>query len=290
MGLVSTLTILALGVVITALTSLTLTGTGIAAAMLIGAYVAGLVAVRANAPVTRNTDGIAAMTHDDATLTALVTGGLLVLLSTLFARNSASRLIGTATDMLGNVASTAASAAGAAGNQAIQSGGLQNLLSGVNQQDVVDLIAEGSPNLNETQVQAAANVVSGIFRRAQYDLGNVDPANITDFASARVNAIKNALTGEPFVTRLQRQGLSAAQAREVQATITNQVNRLEQQATRLAQTAEAPARTAARNTGLAWLLSAGLTLLLAVLGACNAATNATARRVVELPHPGAPRH
>ena len=75
MGLVSTLTIIALGTVITALTGLTLTGTGIQAgiwtaiAALVGAYVAGLTAVRASAPSTRNTDGIAAMTHDDATLT-----------------------------------------------------------------------------------------------------------------------------------------------------------------------------------------------------------------------------
>ncbi|MCD0159637.1 hypothetical protein IHN57_20510, partial [Deinococcus sp. 6GRE01] len=72
MGLVTTFTIIALGTVITALTGLTLSGVGIAAAIwsgiaaLVGAYVAGLTAVRAAAPATRNDDGIAAMTHDDA--------------------------------------------------------------------------------------------------------------------------------------------------------------------------------------------------------------------------------
>lgn len=295
LGLVSTLTIIALGTVITALTGITLTGTGIQAgiwtaiAALVGAYVAGLVAVRASAPSTRNTDGIAAMTHDDATLTGLVTGGLLVVLTTLFALNSASRLIGAAGNALGNVTGAAANAAGAAGDQVAQSGGLQGLLGGVDEDAVVDLIAEGSPNLNQTQVQAAANVVTGIFRRAQYDLGNVNPANVGDFASARFNAIKQALTGDQFVTRLTRQGLSQAQAQEVRTSVTGQVNRLEQQATQLAQTAEATARTTARNTGLIWLLAAGLTLLLAVLGARSAATEATARRVVELPNPGEPR-
>ena len=144
----------------------------------------------------------------------------------------------------------------------------------------MDLIAEGSPNLNETQVQAAANVVTGIFRRAQYDLGNVSPANITDFASARVNAIKQALTGDQFVTRLERQGLSQAQATEVRTSVTAQVNRLEQQANQLAQTAETTARTTARNAGLAWLLGAGLTLLLAVMGARSAATH---RAIATLP-------
>lgn len=279
LGLVTTLSIIALGLVITALTGITLTGTGIQAgiwtalAALVGAYMAGRVAVRASAPATRNNDGIAAMTHDDASLTGLVTGGLLVLLSTLFALNTASRLIGAATNLVGNVASTAANAAGAAGGEAAQSGGVQNFLTGINQDDVANLIADASPSLNQEQTTAAANVVTGIFRRAQYDLGNVNPANITDFASARVDAIRNALTGPQFATRLERQGLNSAQAQEVRTVVTNEVNRLQQQAQQVAQTAEATARTSARNAGLAWLLGAGLTLLLATMGARSAATH-----------------
>ncbi|GBF06516.1 hypothetical protein DAERI_090102 [Deinococcus aerius] len=282
MGLVTTLTIIALGLVITALTGLTLTGTGIQAgiwtaiAALVGAWAAGRTAVRASAPSTRNDDGIAAMTHSDATLTGLVTGGLLVLLSTLFAFNTASRLIGTATNIVGNVAGAAANAAGAAADAAGNTtapAGIQSFLNGIDQQDVANLIADASPNLGQEQVTAAANVVTGIFRRAQYDLGNQNLGNITDFASARVNAIKNALTGEQFVTRLTRQGLSQAQAEEVRTTVTNEVDRLQQQAQQLAQTAEQTARTAARNAGLAWLLGAGLTLLLAVMGARGAATH-----------------
>lgn len=282
MGLVTTLTIIALGLVITALTGITLTGTGIQAgiwtaiAALVGAWAAGRTAVRASAPSTRNDDGIAAMTHSDATLTGLVTGGLLVLLSTLFAFNTASRLIGTATNIVGNVAGAAANAAGAAADAAgngAAPGGLQSFLNGVDQQDVANLIADASPSLGQEQVTAAANVVTGIFRRAQYDLGNQSLGNITDFATARVNAIKNALTGDQFVTRLTRQGLSEAQAQEVRTVVTNEVDRLQKQATDLANAAEAAARTTARNTGLAWLLGAGLTLLLAVTGARGAATH-----------------
>ncbi|EYB69816.1 hypothetical protein DEIPH_ctg001orf0027 [Deinococcus phoenicis] len=279
MGLVSTLTVVALGLVITALTGITLTGTGIQAviwaaiAALVGAYLAGLTAVRASAPATLNTDGIAAMTHDDATLTGLVTGGLLVLLTTMFLYNTASTLVGTATNAVGTVASTAAAAGTAAGVGAAQNGGVQDFVSGINEQDVVDLIAQNSPSLNQTQVQAAANVVTGIFRRAQYDLGNQNLTNITDFASARVTAIQNALTGQEFVTRLERQGLSNAQAQEVRTVISNEVNRLQKQAQDLANTVEQNARIAARNTGLGWLLTAGLTLLLCVMGARSASTH-----------------
>lgn len=279
LGLVSTLTVLALGLVITALTGITLTGTGIQAAIwtaiaaLVGAWAAGRTAVRASAPSTRNDDGIAAMTPEDASLTGLITGGLLVLLLTYTLFGAARSLLGLATSAVSSVVGTATSAAGNAAQDGGVQNALQNFISGVDQQDVVDLIAEQSPSLNEEQVNAAANVVTNIFRRSAYDLGQQDLSTITDFVPARVNAIRNALTGEQFVTRLERQGLSSAQAEEVRTVVTNEVNRLEQQAQQVAETAEQTARTTARNTGLGWLLAAGLTLLLSWLGARGAATH-----------------
>lgn len=281
MGLVSTLTVVALGLVITALTGLTLSGVGIAAAIwsgiaaLVGAYVAGLTAVRASAPATRSGDGIAAMTHDDATLTGLVTAGLIILLTTLLAFNSASRLLGTATNAVGNVLGAGASATAAAGSDPATAGGVQNFIGGINEDDVVQLIAGNSAELNEEQVQATAGVVSGIFRRAQYDLGQQDLGNITDFATARVTAVRNALTGEQFVTRLQRQGLSAAQAQEVRTVVTTEVDRLEKQARDVAAATERTARAAASTAGWSWLLVSGLTLLASVFGARSAATTRT---------------
>ena len=279
MGVVTTLTIIALGTVITALTGLSLTGVGIAAAIwtalaaLIGAYAAGLTAVRASAPATHNSDGLAAMTPDDATLTGLVTAGLLILASTLFAVNSASRLLGTATSAASSVLGTAATAGAAAGTAAAQDPQAQNVLGSISQDDIEALIADNSPNLTREQVSATGNVVSGIVRRAQYDLGDQDVTSIADFAKARTDYIKKALSGEQFVTRLQRQGLSDAEAREVQATLNKTVNRVETQAQQAAKTAEANARVAARNTGLSWLLGSGLTLLATVMGARSAATS-----------------
>ncbi|WP_216317612.1 hypothetical protein [Deinococcus aestuarii] len=286
LGFVTTLTILALGLVITALTGITLTGTGIQAAIwtalaaLIGAWAAGRTAVRASAPATRNTDGIAAMSHDDASLTGLVTGGLLVLLTTLLTYNVLSSLLGTATNVLGNVAGTVTNAAGNAAQSGNVQNGLQNFISGVDQQDVAALIAENSPSLNQEQVNAAANVVSNIFRRSAYDLGQQNLSTITDFIPARVQAIQNALTGQNFQARLQNQGLSAAQAQEVRTVVSNEINRLQQQGQQLAQTAESVARTTARNTGLGWLLASGLTLLFSLLGARGAATH---RAIAALP-------
>lgn len=279
LGLVTTLTIMALGIVITALTGITLTGTGIQAviwaaiAALVGAWAAGRTAVRASAPSTRNDDGIAAMTQEDASLTGLITGSLLVLLTTWLAFTAASGLLGTATNILGNVAGTVTNAAGSAAQNGSIQQGIENFIGGVDRQQVVDLIAENSPTLNTEQVNAAANVVTNTFRRASAGLGNVELANIPESVSARVQAVQTALTGQDFQARLQRQGLSPAQAQEVRTALTNQVNDIQQQATTLANTVEQNARIAARNTGLGWLLTAGLTLLLAWLGARGAATH-----------------
>ncbi|MFK7600819.1 hypothetical protein ACI3L1_01270 [Deinococcus sp. SM5_A1] len=290
-GLVSTLTIIALGLVITALTGLTLSGVGIAAAIwtgiaaLVGAYLAGLVAVRSDAPSTHAGDGIAAMTHDDATLTGLVTGSLLVLLTTLFAFNSASSIVGTAGNLLGSAGSLVSNATGAAANAAdgAQLPDVQNYLNNITPSDIEALVAQNTDNLSQEQIAATADVVSGIARRATNDLGTVDLNNIGDFAQARVDSIKTALTGPQFVTRLERKGLTNAQATEVQTQITGAVDRVQQQADQAVKNAEKVARTAASTAGWAWLLGAGLTLLAAILGARSAATKAVTNVSVRNP-------
>ncbi|AIZ44812.1 hypothetical protein QR90_06440 [Deinococcus radiopugnans] len=288
-GLVSTLTIIALGLVITALTGLTLSGVGIAAAIwtgiaaLVGAYLAGLTAVRSNAPSTRADDGIAAMTHDDATLTGLVTGSVLILLTTLFAFNSASRIVGTATSTLGGLVGTAATATTAAGVGGAQVPGIQNFFNNITPADVEGLIADNT-DLDQEQVSATANVVTGIVRRASNDLGDVDLTNIGDFAQARVDSIKKALSGPQFVTRLERQGLTNAQATEVQTEINQSVDRIEKQANQALDNAEDAARKAASTAGWAWLLVAGLTLLASIFGARSAATTAVTNVAARRPN------
>lgn len=283
-GLVTTLSLVALGAAITSWTGVTLTGVGIAAAlwtalaMLVGAWVAGLTAVRASVPAATHRagledDGIAAMNHDDATLTGLVTGGLIVLLSTLLALNSASMLLNTASNLVGSVVGGAANVATTATNSASPNTGMQDFFGNISQEDVANVIADNSQNLNQTQVNAAASVIAGIIRRTQYDLGQQDITSITNFAQARTDAIRKALSGPQFITRLERQGLSTAQAQEVQSEVNTQVTRMQQQAAQAVKVAETATRNAASTAGWSWLLGAGLTLLAAVMGARSAATS-----------------
>ena len=282
-GVVVQLTLIALGLVITALTGITLTGVGIAAAIwlaisvLVGAYAAGLVAVRSSAPATLDgTSGIAAMTKDDATLTGLVTGSALVILSTLWGYNALSSVTGAATSALGSVASVVPGLANAAGNgvtQAAQTPQGQDIIAGFGQNDVENLIAQASPDLSQQQVSAAGTVVTGIARRAANDLGDLSNVNnIADFVTQRTTSIKKALTGDQFITRLERQGLTQPQATEVQNSITDGINAAEKQVADTAAATERIARNTASTAGWAWLLAAGLMLLLAITGARNAAS------------------
>ncbi len=282
-GLVVQLTLIALGTAITALTGLTLSGVGIAAviwlalSVLVAAYAAGLVAVRGSAPATLDgAPGIAAMTRDDATLTGLVTGSLLVLLGSLLGYNALSSATGVASNAVGGLLSgtaalTGAATAGAA--QAAQNPAVQNIIGNFGQDDVTNLIAQANPDLNQQQVTSASNVVTGIARRAANDLGDLSSVNnVADFVTKRTDSIKKALSGDQFVTRLQRQGLNQAQAAEVQQLISEGINAAEKQAADIAAATERIARNTANAAGWGWLLAAGLTLLLAITGARNAAS------------------
>ena len=135
----------------------------------------------------------------------------------------------------------AALAAGAGGAQVP---GIQNFFSNITPADAEGLIADNT-DLDQEQVAATADVITGIVRRAGNDLGAVDLANIGDFAQARVDSIKQALSGPQFVTRLERQGLSTAEATDVQAEVNQSVDRIEKQANQALENAEQAARTAA---------------------------------------------
>ena len=274
MGAVTTMTLLALGTVITALTGITLSGTGIQALIwvalstLAGAYAGGMTAVRASVPTTYDND--AAITKEDAGLTGLVTGGLLVLAFTWMLTSGIGSLLGLAGNLAGGIGTAAVTATGAAGAAASQSPTVQDFVSGIQPQDIEYLIADNT-DLTREQTTAASNVVANVFRRATNDLGNVSLTNVADVTRKRVEFVQNELSGEQFITRLERQGLSAAQARDVQTEVSQEVTTLQQQAAETAKAAEATARQTATYAGLGWLIPAGPILLASRMGAASAA-------------------
>ena len=274
MGAVSTMTMLALGTVVTSLTGITLSGTGIQALIwvglsaLVGAYAGGLTAVRASSPATY--DGDAAITRDDAGLTGLVTGGLLVLAFTWMLTSGIGSLLGLAGNAAGGLASAATTTGAAAGAAASQNPTVQDFISGIQPEDIEYLIADNT-DLTAEQTSATSNVVAGVFRRATNDLGSVNLTNIGDVTRSRAEYVQNELSGPEIITRLERQGLTPAQAQDVQTEVSQEVDRLQQRATEAAQAAEETARKTATYAGLGWLIPAGLILLASRMGAANAA-------------------
>ena len=103
-------------------------------------------------------DVIAAMTQEDASLTGLITGGLLVLLLTYTLFGAARSLLGLATNAVSSVVGAATSTA--ANTDAQAPAGLQNFVDGITRDDVEELIASQSPSLNETQIFVDLNSVS----------------------------------------------------------------------------------------------------------------------------------
>jgi hypothetical protein len=266
MGIVVELSLIALGVAIGAGTVSSLSGAAIgsviwfAISIAVAAFMGGFTAVRASRDIAQT----------DSRLNGLVTGGLMTLVGSYFLYSTLLSGLGLAGSAVQSVASAAGSGIAAAGSSAAQNGNAQNVIAGISQQDIVDAIANNNQNLTEKQVNAAANVVAGIVRRASNDFSNTGGSNIADFAKSRFANVKAALTGDQFITRLQRQGLNQAQAQEVQTEIGKQVTSVEQRATEAAATAERVARETARTAGWGWLLLAGLTLGLSVLGADRA--------------------
>ena len=263
-GLIAGVTVLAvlgmLGVAIGASTADSLGGLGIGAivwtalSVIISAYLAGYTAVRAG------NQGLASRGQ----FTGLVTGMLLTLALTLFLSNLVNGLVGTARSVIGTVATGAVTSAAAAGTAAASNPGNQDaassLMSGLNADSIGQIIGDASPELSEAQTTAAARVVNGIITRTSNDLGNNlgNVANLSDFVTNRVSNIQKALSGDQFVTRLKRQGLSQAQATQTQTAIVTQAKQLQQQATDAAAAAARIARQAAITAAWGSLLAAGL--------------------------------
>ncbi len=268
-GIVTQLALTLLGVAVGAATIGSLSGLAwstiiwLAISLAISAFLAGLTAARA----------AGYLTPAQGRFNGLITGMLLVLGLTSFSYNALLSGVSSALGVVGGATTAVAGAATAAGTAAANSGALQSdpvqaLLGGLNQDNITQIIAQNSPELNQTQVQAAANVVSGIATRASNTIGNnlSNISNLPDLINSRVKSIQTALSGPEFVTRLQRQGLTQAQAQETANSIGTLVNDTVTQAQQTAAAAERIARNAAVTAGWIWLLAAGFILAFSVWG------------------------
>lgn len=200
-----------------------------------------------------------------------------------------SAIAGTA----GTAATTGASLMGIAGQTELMDEArraYQQVTGDISRSDIEAMLDKNLDGLDQAQIHATANVVQNMLQETRQDLQNLDFTslntwqNLDSYAKERMVHIERVLTGPEFIARLQNQGLTEEQAlqvrNEVEVTYSDYKTQTEAKIaeTRLRieqglQQAEETARKAALYTGLFWLISSGLTFLMSVLGARNAAAN-----------------
>jgi hypothetical protein len=249
-------------------------------------FLAGLVSARAS------TDLNMARGRFNGVMTGIVMCAVLTLVTLSGLSSLATNVANTASNVVN--AATAATTAGAvaAGNDAGGLEGIANRLglgdelqalqNGLSRNEIAQIIADGSPELNTTQVDAAAATIESIVNNASRNLGAAlsDPSNIGNIVKKQADAIGQALQGDQFSSRLQRRGLSKAQADEVVTVVSARVTELRQQAVQTAEAVQAQAAAAAKTAAAAtasaiwvWLFAVGVTLAAATFGGGIGATD-----------------
>ena len=310
MGLIVVMAMIALALVLSSLLPFDLKGSSIAAGIyaaitaLVSAYVAGHFAIKYSAPEALFGDGTD-IDPKDATLTGMLTGALIILLTTFFAMSSATSILSMAGNVVGSTVSTVAKTAATtatvgatAAGAASQSNSVQQKaeevyqrVSGdISKEDVQAMVAKNTQKLNQQQIAAVSNVIKDMFDQTKAQVNNMDFTdlntwrNIDVYAKERMASIEETLKGPEIITRLQQQGLTQTQALEVRTEVQQSFNEYKvkteqyiaeakQMAEQRMQQAEDVARKTALYSGLFWLISALLTFIASTIGAKNAAAN-----------------
>ena len=310
MGLIVVMAMIALALVLSSLLPFDLKGSSIAGGIyaaitaLVSAYVAGYFAIKYSAPEALFGDGTD-IDPKDATLTGMLTGALIILLTTFFAMSSATSILSMAGNVVGSTVSTVAKTAATtatvgatAAGAASQSNSVQQKaeevyqrVSGdISKEDVQAMVAKNTQNLNQQQIAAVSNVIKDMFDQTKAQVNNMDFTdlntwrNIDVYAKERMASIEETLKGPEIITRLQQQGLTQTQALEVRTEVQQSFNEYKvkteqyiaeakQMAEQRMQQAEDVARKTALYSGVFWLISALLTFIASTIGAKNAAAN-----------------
>ena len=310
MGLIVVMAMIALALVLSSLLPFDLKGSSIAGGIyaaitaLVSAYVAGYFAIKYSAPEALFGDGTD-IDPKDATLTGMLTGALIILLTTFFAMSSATSILSMAGNVVGSTVSTVAKTAATtatvgatAAGAASQSNSVQQKaeevyqrVSGdISKEDVQAMVAKNTQNLNQQQIAAVSNVIKDMFDQTKTQVNNMDFTdlntwrNIDVYAKERMASIEETLKGPEIITRLQQQGLTQSQALEVRTEVQQSFNEYKvkteqyiaeakQMAEQRMQQAEDVARKTALYSGVFWLISALLTFIASTIGAKNAAAN-----------------
>lgn len=257
----------------------------------------------------------------DATLTGMLTAASIVVITTWLAVSGLTSAVKTAGNVAGATVSAVGSTAGAVGNAAgsvigattnLATSGATTSENGskgdnniqavykkitgdISRDDIESWIAKNNDNLSKEQVAATANVLEKMVNKTKNQVDDMDFMdvdtwkNLDEYAKNRLTQIENVIKGPELIQRLQKEGLSEAQALEVQketlttyqeykvkteqnvADTKRKVEETKVKAQQAMEDAKATARKTALYTGLFGLLSMFITFLASIAGAKKAA-------------------
>lgn len=293
-----------------------------ALSLVVSSYIAGVVAMAVVQPdhkvvtVEEDSQEIETTIHrfrKEATLTGLITGSILVLLSTYFTVNGTIGALTAATKVAGTTASVAASTVGSVVSTAGTAGlaGTAAAIAGVSQEDinaVVDgfsrqnvekLVADNVQGLNQEQVSRIVTLIGDVFTDAKV---HFQETPVTEWPAAieRQKAkFKTELTVERISERLAGSGISKADIQKAANAVEAKVNELEAQMNALVAKAQQKieevkvagveaVNTAGTYLSLAWIIYSILILGGAVLGAMSMThteeEHETKKHITKKPH------
>lgn len=220
-----------------------------------------------------------------------VTGGLFLLMMTLFTINSLTSIgraaFGAAQGAVSNLPDVNLQQAGQALGIEQE---LQGVLAGLDRAEIERQIAEASPDLSQQQVSSAASVIlTTISNSVTQIAGSLDDITRLDqVISEQGDILYGELTGQKFVQTLQQQGLSPMQANNVANAFEPRAQQLRDQlretSGRLATQAEQLSQNLAEGLSRAawsWLAVAAIVLLFSIWGGLSGSDRRQLRELRE---------
>lgn len=294
-GLLLFVSTMMLGVLLMAWSNLDLIGTGgvlgliwTALSLIGSSYIAGVVAMAVVQPdqkiITVEEDATEVETtvhrfRKEAKLTGLITGSLIVLLTTYLTASGVGAALTGASKIAGTTVAAVGATAGAAGTAGVVGLGsideIRNYVSSISRGDIENLVAENIEGLTPQQVSRVVTAFEDIMKDSQmrikheYSLRNLPAAVSKEYAT-----IREELTAERLSKRLSDAGISEAEIKTVQSQIDRVVKRIELQLAQFEKDIERLVKQVENTialTALTWIISSILVLGATILGAMSMA-------------------
>lgn len=283
-GVLVFLVTLNLGVFIMTLFGFDLYNSSIAAiiwsilSLIASSYVAWMTAMTVLTPdekylkVEEDAEEIEASVHrfrKQTKVTGLITGSLIVLVTTYLAATGLGSILSGATKILGGTTAAVVTGTAGAGVGLNNIDEVRNYVSNIDRDEIETLIAQNIKELNKEQITATSYAVERVLKDGMKNIQNSSLTNIVPAIETNYKIAKEKLSGNDFIARLEARGLTNAQAKEVSNVINKYIEETEKNVTEAVKTAIETITITARTASISWIIYALTIIGFTILGAMS---------------------